>query len=171
MLGQYEYRIVYGHPRANSEGAVYLHILIAEEKLGRYLLPEEVVHHIDGNKTNNDPNNLMVFYTKADHSSFHQNGCDMNSITLLPCGSWISNVLSTRCPICEKKKSKNAITCYKCRPSQSNIKPSKEELSKILIENKGHFTNVGKHYGVSDNAVRKWCKSYNLPSHSADYKI
>lgn len=169
MLGQYEYRIVYNHPRANSEGAVYLHVLVAEEKLGRYLLPEEVVHHIDGDKTNNDPNNLIVFYTKADHSSFHKNGCNINNITLLPCGSYISNTLSTRCPICGEKKSKNGKTCYKCRSVQSN-KPSKEELFNKLNETKGNFTNVGKFYNVTDNAIRKWCKSYHLPYHSSDYK-
>lgn len=176
MLGQYEYRVVPGHPRANADNAVYLHVLVAEEKLGRYLLPQEVVHHIDENKTNNDPTNLMVFYTKADHTSFHANGCKMDTITLLPCGSWISNNLATRCPICGEKKSKDAETCWKCYKPMNNFqhkisnKPSKEELFQILQQTKGHFTNVGKHYGVSDNAVRKWCKSYNLPSHSRDYK-
>lgn len=25
------------------------------------------------------------------------------------------------------------------------------------------FLKIGEEYGVSDNAVRKWCKSYNLP--------
>ena len=176
MLGQYEYRIVPGHPRANADNAVYLHVLIAEEKLGRYLLPDEVVHHIDENKTNNDPTNLMVFYTKADHTSFHANECKMDTVTLLPCGSWISNNLSTRCPICGEKKSKDATTCRKCYKPINNFqhrisnKPLKQELLIMLQQTKGHFTNIGKHYGVSDNAVRKWCKSYNLPSHSKDYK-
>ena len=35
LLGQYKYIIDKTHPRANSEGAVYEHIIIAEEKLGR----------------------------------------------------------------------------------------------------------------------------------------
>lgn len=176
MLGQYEYRIVPNHPRANADGAVYLHVLIAEEQLGRYLFPEEVVHHIDGDKTNNDPTNLMVFHTKADHTSFHVNGCDFNTITLLSDGSWISNVLTTRCPICGGEKSTKAKTCIKCYKRINNVshqpsnKPTKEELLQILQQTKGHFTNVGKYYGVSDSAVRKWCKSYNLPSHSRDYK-
>ena len=25
------------------------------------------------------------------------------------------------------------------------------------------FTEIGKNYGVSDNAIRKWCDNYNLP--------
>ena len=171
MLGQYEYCIVPGHPRANADNAVYTHILMAEEKLGRYLLPDEVVHHIDEDKTNNHPDNLMVFYTKADHTSFHRNNSDMSSLFLLPCGSWINTTITTRCPICGKHKDTHAKLCLKCyQKQQKSNKPSKEELFTMLQQTKGHFTNVGKHYGVSDNAVRKWCKSYNLPSHSSDYK-
>ena len=176
MLGQYEYRKVPHHPRANEDGSVYLHILIAEEKLGRFLLPEETVHHIDENKTNNSPDNLMVFYTKADHTSFHQHGCDMDTVELLPCGSWISKMITTRCPICGNSKSKDAKTCRNCyKPTNNHSKkvtnkPTKEELFAILQEVQGNFTKIGKQYGVTDNAIRKWCKSYNLPSHSRDYK-
>jgi hypothetical protein len=37
------------------------------QKLGRVLLPGEVVDHIDGNKTNNDPSNLQLFASNAEH--------------------------------------------------------------------------------------------------------
>ena len=47
------------------------HRVVAEEKLGRELLPGEVVHHIDGNKRNNDPRNIMVFESQAQHAKFH----------------------------------------------------------------------------------------------------
>jgi len=30
------------------------------------------------------------------------------------------------------------------------------------------FVNIGKLYGVSDNAVRKWCKYYGLPYRKRD---
>lgn len=49
-------------------------------------------------------------------------------------------------------------------------KPCKNELQNILFENKGNFTKVGKIYNVTDNAVRKWCKLYQLSTYSIDYK-
>jgi len=46
------------------------HKLIMETKLGRKLKKEEVVHHIDGNKTNNNLDNLQLM-TRSEHSSHH----------------------------------------------------------------------------------------------------
>ena len=48
--------------------------------------------------------------------------------------------------------------------------PSKEELYAKLIQYNGNFCKTARDYGVSDNAIRKWCKKLNLPSHSSDYK-
>ncbi len=47
------------------------HRIVAEQILGRALLPGEVVHHIDGNKRNNKPENLRVFESQSDHVKFH----------------------------------------------------------------------------------------------------
>lgn len=55
------------HPRATSHGYVREHRLVMERVLGRYLTPEEVVHHRDGNKQHNDPENLQVFARNRDH--------------------------------------------------------------------------------------------------------
>jgi hypothetical protein len=43
------------------------HRLVLEEKLGRYLLPKEVVDHIDGLTLHNAPKNLRVFASNAEH--------------------------------------------------------------------------------------------------------
>ena len=50
----------------------HTHRIIAERKLGRPLRPGEVVHHIDRNKRNNAPENLMVFSTQAEHLKWHR---------------------------------------------------------------------------------------------------
>ena len=41
-----------------------------EEYLGRYLYSGEIVHHIDGNKQNNDIKNLLLM-TESDHMKLH----------------------------------------------------------------------------------------------------
>lgn len=72
MLNGYRCVQVPEHPLASSRGYVLEHRLVAERKLGRLLHASEVVHHIDGNRCNNDPANLEVFRSKADHSRFHK---------------------------------------------------------------------------------------------------
>ncbi|MFA5168941.1 MAG: HNH endonuclease [Candidatus Omnitrophota bacterium] len=59
------------HPHADSCGYVMEHRLVMESLLGRYLNPSEVVHHIDGNVTNNSPENLMLFQSPRDHRIHH----------------------------------------------------------------------------------------------------
>lgn len=65
------------HPNATNNGCVMEHILIAEEKIGRYLKKGEVVHHIDGDKTNNSPDNLLVC-TRAEHVQIHMRAVSEN---------------------------------------------------------------------------------------------
>ena len=47
------------------------HRVVAETILGRPLKVEEVVHHIDGDKRNNNPDNLMVLDSQSDHMKLH----------------------------------------------------------------------------------------------------
>src|SRR3954462_10887510 len=46
------------------------HRVVAEENLGRALLPGEIVHHLDEDKHNNDPANLIVM-RQGDHMREH----------------------------------------------------------------------------------------------------
>ena len=76
------------------------------------------------------------------------------------------------CPNCRKIISKGAKQCKFCQAiSYYKVnRPSKEELELKIQEYNGNFTKLGKYYNVSDNAVRKWCKSYNMSTKSKDYK-
>ncbi|HEY1806060.1 MAG TPA: HNH endonuclease signature motif containing protein [Terracidiphilus sp.] len=46
------------------------HRIVAEQKTGRPIEKSEVVHHVDGNRLNNDPSNLVVI-TRAQHMREH----------------------------------------------------------------------------------------------------
>lgn len=48
------------------------HRVVAEQILGRHLRPGEVVHHIDRDKRNNLPENLMIFPSQAAHVAWHK---------------------------------------------------------------------------------------------------
>ena len=55
------------HPRARKSGYVLEHILVAEKKLGRPLLPGEEVHHRNLNRADNRPGNLHIYKTHKEH--------------------------------------------------------------------------------------------------------
>ena len=57
-----------GHPNARKHTHyVFEHRLVMEESLGRFLLPTEVVHHINGKKDDNRLENLQLFESNAAH--------------------------------------------------------------------------------------------------------
>lgn len=58
------------HPMSDKSGKVYIHRLVMSEKLGRLLNSDEIVHHIDENKENNDPENLELT-NKSKHAFEH----------------------------------------------------------------------------------------------------
>ena len=51
---------------------------------------------------------------------------------------------------------------YEKRIKAHSRKPDRSVLKSLIREMP--FTQIGKMFEVSDNAIRKWCKSYNLPS-------
>lgn len=72
------------------------------------------------------------------------------------------NPKSKICPICGGKKSAKATCCSKCSvKSRFASKITKEELANLIYTTP--FTKIADMYGVSDNAIRKWCKKYDLP--------
>ena len=73
------------------------------------------------------------------------------------------------CVDCGVKITSRATRCKKCQgKSLHQTKISREEL-KELIRTKP-FTTIGEMFNVSDNAVRKWCKGFDLPYKKTEIK-
>lgn len=147
------YVMVYypNHPHAwKGSGCVLLHRLAMENHLGRILDPSEVVHHKDDDRLNNDISNLEVM-TPVRHAKHHRP----------PKPHYV-------CDTCEKefqsKKKKHAKVycsrdCYKVSCSKTK-RPTKEELADLIW--KHPTSRLASHFGVSSNAVAKWCKKYGI---------
>lgn len=81
------------HPRVNRGGYVLEHILIAEKALGEYLPPNAIVHHINGIKNDNSPENLLICQDEYYHKLLH-----IRKQAYDACG----NVNYRKCTYCKK---------------------------------------------------------------------
>ena len=62
---------VHSHPYADSQNYVMEHRLVMEECLGRYLGPNEYVHHENGIKADNRIENLRIVNGRSKHAKLH----------------------------------------------------------------------------------------------------
>lgn len=58
------------HPHAHSDGYVMIHTVLMERSIGRYLTEDEVVHHVNHDRTDNRLENLVLM-DKKEHMSMH----------------------------------------------------------------------------------------------------
>ena len=169
--GYKEIKVVRGYEHLeNSCGLMYEHRYVAEVKLGRILKFSECVHHIDGNKLNNDKDNIIVFATQKDHTAWHnfikrnnlQNKFYEKYLIKNLDGSYFCNFKIkekiNHCLECGKRILSDSIRCKSCsskirhKNRISNLYPDINTLIKEIKETS--FVKVGKKYGVSDNAIR-----------------
>ena len=74
LLTNYGYVLILmpEHPRADQKGYVREHIFVAEKILGKPLPPKAVVHHINEDKTDNRPENLVICQDRTYHFLLHR---------------------------------------------------------------------------------------------------
>lgn len=73
------------------------------------------------------------------------------------------------CEDCGCEISYGARKCLSCRNKEKSQNIPERNVLKSLIRTTP-FTKIGVQYGVSDNAVRKWCDKYSLPRKSGEIK-
>lgn len=160
------YILVYepSNPKAMKSGAfkgyVYEHVLIAENLIDRPLRDTEQVHHLDFNRSNNSPDNLLVMIGPM-HAKLHT---WLNKYTLVPNEKQAArnDLGCVRCAHCQTPTYPDQTFCSAaCVEADRLIKnqkrrPSKDELERMVWERPTSV--IAKEFGVSDVAFSKWCK-------------
>ena len=138
------------HPLCSSIGRVWHHRHIASVMIGRWLARDEIVHHRDGNRSNNSPGNLVVT-TMSKHATEHARLAGLNIKEVRECGFCKEEFYTVRGKFCSDR----------CRSmSRRSFEISKEKLERLVWEMPS--TRVAKKFGVSDVAICKRCKSLGI---------
>lgn len=130
------------------------------------------LHHKDGNRFNNALDNIELLCPNchALTENYRGKGCKSHKENSNKCDKKIKIRKMNYCVDCHRAISATAIRCRSCakKLQKKCERPSRDDL-KRLIRNTP-FTTIGKTYGVSDNTIRKWCISYQLPHSSKEIK-
>ena len=164
-----------GENPASIKGSVFLGKLVKEgykeyrcEKCGITEWNGEPIslqiHHKDGNHYNWDVENLMILCPNC------------HSQTDNYCGKATRSQGKKKyfCEKCGKEICRGTKTglCFECKAKNERKveRPEKDELERLLHSVNGNFSELSRKFGMSDVAIRKWCRKYGLSDKSGDYK-
>lgn len=142
-------------------GSGYLQIKLS--KNGESFFP--YVHKLVATAFIDNTNN----YTEVNHIDHNKLNCNIANLewctrseNMIKMAEFYGLRNPTKCESCNKEISNGATKCKDCKSfSRRKVeRPSKDELSELI--GKLPLTKIGKMFGVSDNSVRKWCKSYGI---------
>lgn len=115
------------------------------------------LHHIDGNKYNNNISNLQILCPNCHAQTLNNSGKSTHKQVIYNNVEKQSKTNHCTCGKQIKRKSKMCEDCFK-KSLRKVQRPTYEQLLKEVSES--NYLQIGKKYGVSDNAIRKWIKQY-----------
>lgn len=136
------------------------------------------LHHVNGNNTDNRIENLQILCSNC-HAQTENYRRGKSAMSDARKEEYLKNKKNIKikvepkekkhkkerkCAICDNKllNSQKHFCSIKCKNiGKKGKRPSVFELINKFKELKS-FLQVGKFYGVSDNAIRKWCNYYDI---------
>lgn len=129
------------------------------------------VHHLDGDKTNNTLENLQLLcpncHSLTDNWRGRKKEQQIDSPSIQTVES--KQLYCKECGTPIGGRSKHTL-CHTCASvAQRTVeRPTPQQLAQEILNTS--FCAVGRKYGVSDNAIRKWCKTYGIPTNKEELK-
>lgn len=120
--------------------------LTYHEILQKYDISIQTLGAINNGRTYHDDNLQYPLRYLGYHSEPQKKKC-------IDCGIQISSQ-ATRCPKCDQKR------------QQKVERPDRNELVNLIYQ--FGFEATGRQFGVSGNAIKKWCIAMDLPSKKSD---
>jgi len=144
----YKYIKKWGHPNCGKQGYVAEHRLIMEEKIGRFLKKEETIHHKDGNKLNNDIENLELCYSRGTHTS-----------------NYHPEIAKKQKEIFKEKRfsPKTEFKKGMIPHNKGEYAHSKEEVEKLYFKERLPVKEIANKLNCSVSAIMKYKRIYKIP--------
>jgi len=158
----YMYFMDKSHPLCDKKGRVWYHRHVASVSAGRWVKPEEIVHHVDHNRSNNDASNLEILESNSIHVKEHmtEKFKDLERVVAIcpNCGDSFTHTPGQVGVIkyCSKDCSRYRINW-----------PSDISLMDMVWEIPA--SQIADFLGVSGTALKKYCSSKGIPTPPRGY--
>ena len=139
------------------------------------------LHHMNGDSNDNRLENLQILCPNCHSMTDNYRGKNIKTIKTEISAEWLETTtpieITPKIVVTEKKQKKHclhcgceytgnskkycSVDCYDNWRKINNTIPKVPELLESFKTYKS-FMSVGRHYNVSDNAVRKWCNNYGI---------